>query len=164
LLPSADMRPPLRSDVEELSLMVHDLGVYASAGKNVCVAASGIQLNHSIVLEVARDSKDPMSLTLMGRLLWLGDVDRRDGPGIAFPRCDYVVVTEPVSIHMRIREQQVVVYLADSLKAGTGLGANYCKIGHAYTLIDKYQAFIYEKVGSIDSIDWQGYVDAVKNK
>ena len=164
MLPSVDMRPPQRSDMQELSLMVHDLGAYASAGKNVCVASSGIQLNQSIVFEAAGDSKDPMSSALMDRLLSLGDVDRRDGPATTFPRCDYVVVTDPVSTHMGIREQQVVAYLADSINAGTGLGVNYRKTGQSYKLIDNYQAFIYEKVSPIDPVDWQGYVSAVKNK
>jgi hypothetical protein len=124
-----------------------------------------MQFNLSIVLEAAIDSKDPVSSALMKRLLWLGDVDRRDGPATTFPRCDYVVVTEPDCTHMDIREQQVVVYLADSIKAGTGLGVNYRKTGHAYKLIDKYEAFIYEKIdNTIDPVDWQGYVDAVNNK
>ncbi|MGA2224767.1 MAG: hypothetical protein ABSH41_10030 [Syntrophobacteraceae bacterium] len=164
VLSNIDMRPPQRSDMEELSLMVHDLGTYASAGKNVCVAASGMQFNQSIVFEVARNSKDPMSSALMDRFLWLGDVDRRDGPAIAFPSCDYVVITEPVSTHLSIREQQVIVYLADSIKAGTGLGANYRKTGHPYSLMDKCQALVYEKVTPMDNIDWNGYVDAVNNK
>jgi hypothetical protein len=164
VLSNIDMRPPQRSDMQELALMVHDLGAYASAGKNLCVAASSMQFNQSIVFEAARDSKDPVSSALMDRLLLLGDVDRRDGPAIAFPSCDYVVVTEPVSTHLSIREQQVIVYLADSINAGTGLGANYRKTGQSYKLIDNYQAFIYEKVSPIDPVDWQDYVDAVNNK
>jgi hypothetical protein len=124
-----------------------------------------MQFNQSIVLELAKASKDTMSSALKERFLRLGEVDRRDGPATTFPRCDYVVVTDPVSTTMDIREQQVIVYLADSIKAGAGLGANYRKIGNAYRLIGKYQAFIYEKIGNtIDPVDWQGYVDAVNNK
>lgn len=159
-----DMRPPYRSDMPELSRLVTDLERYAAGGSTVCVAASGVQLNQSIVLEHANALGGKAVGPLMSHFVGMGDVDRRDGPATHFPDCRYVVVTDPVETHLDVSEQQVIAYLASSIIQGKGLGRSYRPTGDEYPLENGRRAFIVERVQPIDPADWAQYLDAVTKK
>jgi hypothetical protein len=161
ILPKVDIRPPQRSDLHELYRLANDLEHQTSQGQTVCVAASGVQLNYSIVRETAKMAGDSSLLALFSINPTLGDVDRRDGAALAFPQCEYVVITEPVNIHLDIREQQVIAYLAQAIQSRTGIGASYSPTGQTYQLEQGYRALIYRKTGPIRPDDWQRYLQAV---
>ncbi|SAL59047.1 hypothetical protein AWB65_05269 [Caballeronia humi] len=164
VLPTIDMRPPRRADMPELQRLVHDVEAHAENGHFVCIAASGVLLNQSIVVALAKMGDQSRFSQLWTHFTWLGDVDRRDGPALSFPNCEYVVVTDPPSTHLSVMEQQVVAYLSTSLLSGSGLGASYEPTGQKYRLAQGYCAFIYRKIKAIPPDEWQRYLTAVTQK
>jgi hypothetical protein len=164
VLPTLDMRPPWRADMPELQRLVHDLEAEAEKGRFICVAASGVLLNQSIVIALAKTDDKTAFQQLWTHFTWLGDVDRRDGPALSFPNCEYVVVTDPASTHLSVKEQQVVAYLSTSLLSGSGLGASYEATGQQYRLAQGYRVFIYRKLRPIPPDEWQRYLTAVTQK
>jgi hypothetical protein len=164
LLPGVDMSPTRRGDMPELTRLVRDLEAYAVRGKSSCVAASGVELNQSIIIQLAKALDDSASQTLVSSVIVLGDVDRRDGPAVNFQKCDYVVVTDPLNKHLAEQEQQVVLYLAKAIELQQGLGVNYRRTGQTYSLDHGYKASVYERVGTISQNDWADYLKAVEKK
>ncbi|KXU91592.1 hypothetical protein CR51_31820 [Caballeronia megalochromosomata] len=164
VLPTIDMRPPRRADMPELQRLVRDVEAHAENGHFVCIAASGVLLNQSIIVALAKMDDKSTFTQLWTHFTWLGDVDRRDGPALSFPNCEYVVVTDPPSTHLSVTEQQVVAYLSTSLLSGRGLGASYEPTGQKYRLAQGYCAFIYRKIKAIPPDEWQRYITAVTQK
>ncbi len=161
VVPRFDLRPPQRPDMAELHRLVYDLERYVAAGHTICVVASGFVLNQQVVFEDARNSGTFTRSPFASQFVWLGDVDRRDGPARDFPRCDYAVLSTPVNLHLGVERQQVIAYLDQQIKSGIGLGGSFRPTGQSYSLMDGYQAQIYQRTGPFNPEDWDRYLTAV---
>lgn len=138
VLPSFSWMPPVRADALELVRLVRWLDETAGAqGETVGVLASSFVLNADI-LKNAEDSLSLSRVSDVSRsyLRTLPAVDSRDTfPGALFD-CDYLLVADPVQLHLGEENQQVVALPAQAVLAGEGFGTAYAPLAETFYLGD----------------------------
>ncbi|MFD1557816.1 hypothetical protein ACFSHT_19655 [Paraburkholderia silviterrae] len=164
VFPTVDMRPPRRGDLPELNRLDRALGEEAKKGRTFCVVSSGAVLNGSTIAESAISFGETARYPIAQKQLWLGDVDRRDGPAINFLSCDVAVVGNKDFTHLSPGEQQVIVYLANAVNSGQGIGASFQETGQTYDLDGGVQARLFRRIAPIQVGDWRQYVKAVNHR
>jgi hypothetical protein len=164
IVASADLTPPRRDDLDEVDRLTRDLALHTDAGAKICVVASGMPMNRTVIRENAL-TLAPITNSLLGdKFIWLGDVDRRDGFMPEVATCDVAVLTTPVLLHLAREEQQSIAYLDAAIKSGVGIGAAFRATDQRYRLIDGFEARLYQRIAPIAPEDLRGYSDAVTKK
>lgn len=164
IFPNIDMRPPRRGDLPELNRLDRALGEEAKKGRTFCVVSSGAIFNSSTVMESAIDFGETARYPFAEKQVWLGDVDRRDGPAMNFLSCDVAAVGNKDMAHLSPSEQQVIVYLANAINSGKGIGASFQETGQTYELDGGVQVRLFRRIAPIQAGDWQQYIQAVAHQ
>lgn len=149
--------PMQRNDIEELHHMADFLNnLTDGTDKHVYICASGSVLNSSIM-----DSLDkPYNSGALHNMYWTADVDLRDGFNADFLNSDYVVVTDPVQLHLKEGTQEVVRFLCEEIQnPDSPLGRHFNKMDQSYLLDNNVTAYIYEKVSEFETSDYQYLAD-----
>lgn len=138
VLPAFSWTPPVRGDALEIVRLVRWLDETAGAqGQTVGVLASSFVLNADIL----KNAEDSLGLARVsdvarGYLRTLPAVDSRDDfPGALFD-CDYLLVADPVQLHLGEENQQVVALPARAVLAGEGFGAAYTPLAQVFRVGD----------------------------
>lgn len=129
LLPTLVLTPPKDSGYDEKYQMVHDLEAMAGTQDGVYFACASLDINYSILNSVSyseRAASTPVNYCF-------ADVDSRDGFNTGFFTCEYVVATNPVSLHMSQNNERVVSTINEGILDPASL------IGRHYSLVNKYQ-------------------------
>lgn len=82
---------------------------------------------------------------LSQRVLWTNDVDLRDGFPARLLLAKYIVVTNPLQIHLPAYAQRVISIPRDSIVNQKNIGRAYAKTNYEFMLHNHVQAVIYEK-------------------
>lgn len=123
-------KPLVRDDVNTIRYIVSKIDEIAGDNKKVYVIASGVTFND----DVFRWAEFPKQLVSLPTIQSAPHVDLRDGFFDTFLDADIVVVTDPVQLHLRKQDQQVVTIPAEIM-----LGNN--RISKHYKLLDEYYTY-----------------------
>lgn len=123
-------RPLIRDDVNTIRYIVSKINEMAGDNKKVYVIASDGTFND----DVFRRAEFPKEMISLPTLQYAPHIDLRDGFFDTFLDADIVVVTDPVQLHMRKQDQQVVTIPAEIM-----LGNN--RISEHYKLLDEYYTY-----------------------
>ncbi len=140
--PRSPTCPEVRSDIEsllELSTYLHNESVYRNT--SFCVLASSAELNQTHVLTVHRSMGLVSPRPVRQRMVT--ELDKVNGFPQEFFECGIVAVANPVQIHMRSDEQQVIQLLANQLSTGTGLGAAFTHLPGRYEFVKGIAVTVY---------------------
>jgi hypothetical protein len=150
---SQEYYPLQMNDIDAL----RDLANYMNAltdgrGKHVYICASGGVLNCSIM-----DALDkPYGDSALHNMYWTADVDLRDGFPADFLRSDYVIVTNPVQLHLADGTQEVVRFLCEEVQnRNSPVGRHFVKLDRSFKLDNGVTAYVYEKVSDFEKSDYQ---------
>lgn len=147
LLPSFSYAAPARPDTDEILELAEDLDHFGEEGCLVGILASSFTLNQDIILN-AEDSLNAGKSSGIDResyLVFLSQVDRRDGFPEGVLKCDYLVVADPVQIHLGEDDQQCIVLPARLILENRGIGAAFSREEKEYKLQDGVEVSIYRK-------------------
>ena len=149
--------PMQRSDIEELHSMADFLNdLTDGTEKHVYICASGSVLNASIMESLDK----PYNSGALHNMYWTADVDLRDGFNTDFLNADYVVVTDPVQLHLAEGTQEVVRFLCEEIQnPESPVGRHFNKMNQSYLLDNDVTAYIYEKVSDFETSDYQYLAD-----
>jgi hypothetical protein len=139
LLPKMVIEPPVDSGYEAKYQLVHDIEHLAGSQQKVYFACASLDMNSSVLNSISC-SEHSKSTSVNYRF---ADVDSRDGFNTDFFTCDYVIATDPVSLHMAASNEQVVSTLNE------GILDSSSTIGKHYSLIKSYrisscEVYVYE--------------------
>lgn len=130
---------PLRvENFSEYKAMSNDIVNLTRAGRRVSILSSSGVLNDDM-LNTISNSK------LSERINYASQVDLRDGFRLQTLASDYVIVTDPVQIHLKESGQRVITVPAIDILSNKGIGQAYKKVSRAYKLSTNVNAWIYEK-------------------
>ena len=145
--------PLQRNDIVELRKMadyLNNLTDYTDMGVYIC--ASGDVLNCSIMDALNKPNDEPG----IHHMYWGSDVDLRDGFSENFLYADYVVVTDPVQLHLKDGTQEVVRFLCEEIqKEASPIGRHFVRMEQSYNLDNNVTAYIYEKISDFETADYQ---------
>ena len=163
VLPSFNYIPPRRSDAGSIVDIIRYLdAVVGGANKTVGVLASSFTLNSDILLNAeASLGYDRVSDIDRNYLAWLPEVDSRDRfPGGLFD-CDYLLVADPVQLHLGYNKQTSIALPAALVLEGTGFGAAFQPVGDTFYIRDgTVTVRLYEKTRDITERETAALLDA----
>lgn len=138
---------PRRSDVDQLLALSDHLDALAARQGGDCsaaVCASSLLLNSETLINL-RPSLGLPSPAQGIRYIYVNSVDKRDPFTWTMLDADYLVVGDPVQVHLGEENQQIIALVAHALLEGTGLGTAYTRLPDAYTLQDSSTIYVYQR-------------------
>lgn len=110
MLPSFSWSPPKRSDAMTVVGLLRYLDSLGAKGLHVGLLASSFTLNQDMLLNSEASLSLPrVSDTPRSYLVYLPDMDQRDGWSDALFRCDILAVADPPQTHLGEENQAVMV-------------------------------------------------------
>ncbi len=149
--------PLQRNDLHQLHELAHFLNSLTDhTNKHVYVCASGGVLNSSIM-----DSLDkPHRNGALHHMYWTADVDLRDGFNPDFLRADYIIITDPIQLHLKKGTQEVVRFpWAEVQNQNSPIGRHFSKMQQSFALDCHVTAYIYEKTSDFELSDYEYLAD-----
>jgi len=144
-VPSFVFYGPTRSDTGEL-IRLSDYLNSLSAGeqKSAAVLCSSLLFNSETLtnLRPSLGLPEPATSTV---IRYQGSVDKRDPFNWNTATADYLLVGEPMQVHLGEENQQVICLLAHDILDGTGPGTAYSPLPEAFTLQDGSVIRVYQR-------------------
>lgn len=136
-IPSFSCMPAVRYDSDRVIELVHWLDEnVGEKDKTVAVLASSMVFNREVLYN-AEASLNVPRISDADRdkyLLWLPQVDKRDGAPYQIFEADYVVVADPVQLHLGEENQRCVQIPVQSFIEGTDIANAYKKLDTEFDL------------------------------
>jgi hypothetical protein len=131
-------------------LKLQNYGEYRHLVDDLLLQLAGNNDQVSVIsssLIMADDLLDQLSDgKLHTRIIFASQVDKRDRFNPEELLAQYLVVCDPVQIHLNPAGQQVISVPAKLILAGTGIGSAYVKLPRSYALSWNVKAYIYKKI------------------
>ena len=157
---AAEFTSNIRPDIERLKEITNNLNQLNPEGtENVYVLASSQEYNGQLF----NNSNLPEKKSAINGLLSTHEVDRRDGFPVNFFRSKYVVVVDPIQLHLNPEEQTTIKYLSEQLLSGTGMGRSFELLSHT-DMGTGATIKIYKKINEIDFNDIQIFSNVLKQR
>lgn len=155
--------PEVRSDLSSLEQLVSYLK-YETQGtsQRVYVLASSPDYNE----DVLRALQMPYSLDPFPSLYqpWEhASVDKKHGFARALVQAEYVVVGDPVQLHIRPEEQTLITWPAQQILQGHGIGTSYRAI-QTFPVGQDVKLHVYQKVKGISYATYQAHLAYYKER
>lgn len=146
MLPSFSWSPPTRTDAMTVVGLLRYLDGFGAEGRRVGLLASSFILNQDMLLNSDASLSLPrVSDISRNYLVYLPDVDQRDGWSDALFRCDIIAVADPPQTHLGKENQAVVVLPAKELLSGEGIGKAFRRLDKSFSLDGGVTVYIFEK-------------------
>ncbi len=165
-LPGFTFHGPRRGDIDQLLALSDYLDGQASVfeGQATCsVFASSLLLNTETLTNLRPSLSLPQPWPKMS-YLYTASVDKRD----AFPwptlDADFLVVGDPVQVHLGEENQQVVALVAHAVLKGTGLGTAYERLEPAFTLQDGSAVYVYRRTREVTAAEREALAQALRDR
>lgn len=147
--PSFTFWPPERADMDELVALADFVdGLSVEGQVSAAVVASSFLLNSDTLLNL-RPSLSLPAPDRTTRLIYMSSVDKRDGFSWNVLEADYLVVGDPVQVHLGEENQRVVTILARGVLDGVGVGTAYEALDETFTLADGSVVRIFRRVREV---------------
>ena len=149
---SLNYEPKIRNDIEVIHKIVEKLKkLTEKGGEKIYILASSEILNSSILTL----ANMPEETNAIPTVISTHDVDLRDGFPSGFLEANYVLVGDPVQLHLPNGTQEVVSYLAkEILDENSFLGKHFEEIAR-YQLDNCVDAIIYKKISPFTREDYE---------
>ena len=146
MLPSFSWSTPTRTDAMTVVGLLRYLDGFGAEGRRVGLLASSFILNQDMLLNSEASLSLPrVSDILRNYLVYLPDVDQRDGWSDALFKCDILAVADPPQTHLGEENQAVVVLPAKELLSGEGIGKAFRRLDKSFSLDGGVTVYIFEK-------------------
>ena len=153
--PGLTMRTYKRYDIAELIRLCADLDRLSEGGdKTIALVASSLALNgdtlRNLEISINVPSKSAGGvLPSRGYIASGSEIDSRDGLPVYLYRSEYVVVADPVQLHLPPGNQTLVTIPAEEFLAGDTIGAAFERLDDTYMLDNGATIYIYKKTRAI---------------
>lgn len=156
-VPGFSFHGPRREDIGQLLALsdyLDDLAARDGTGTTAAVCASSFLLNSETLLNLRPSLNLPEREGGMD-YIYVSSVDKRDGFTWAMLDADYLVVGDPVQVHLGEENQQVVALPAHAVLEGTGFGGAYERLEDSFTLQDGSAVYIYRRAREVTAAERQ---------
>lgn len=139
--------PYTRNDLPEVVRLAEELDARTrDTGGKIYVLASYVLLNEDILKNAHRTTEAP---DLSDRVLLSAHLDLREPFPSRLFEAEYVVVTEPVRLHLPPSEQEVISVPARQILTGEGIGLSFRRLPVAFTLEDGTEVGVWRRAGAV---------------
>lgn len=160
-LPSFTFYGPQRQDIDQLlELSDYMDSLCAGEPKTAAVACSSFLLNGETLLNLRPSLNLPETETPMS-YIYMASVDKRDGFSWNALTADYLVVGDPVQVHLGEENQRIITLAVRAVLNGDGLGAAYRRLDVSFTLSDGSSVYVYERTRDITQAEKETLSEAL---
>lgn len=162
-LPGFSFHGPKRGDVDDLLALSDYLDGRASVfeGQATCaVFASSLLLNTETLTNLRPSLNRPEPWPKMA-YIYTASVDKRDAFTWAALDADYLVVGDPVQVHLGEENQQVVTLVARQVLDGVGLGGAFERENVSFSLENGDKVYVYRRVREVTEEEKQALSQAL---
>lgn len=153
ILPSFQFYGPKRSDINQLLSLAEFVDSLSSEEeKTAVVLASSFTFNSETLSSLYSSLNLPEPAGNRTQIQYHGTVDKRDSFNWNTAFADYLIVGDPVQVHLGEENQQVMSLLVEHILAGTGPGEAYSLLSETFYLANDVTVRIYQR-----ERDW--YID-----
>lgn len=140
-----------RNDIFELQRLAKCLNsLTENNNKHIYIDSSGGILNSSLMASMDK----PYSNNAIHNMYRTHDVDLRDGFPEEFLKADYIVISDPIQLHLPTGTQEVVRFLAQEVvNHESPIGRHFTKLDEVFYLDNRVKVYIYQKNGDFESSD-----------
>lgn len=164
-LPAFSYRGPQRTDLMELAALRSYMdGLSADGEKTAAVVASSLAFNNNTYENLLISLDIPEGDGPMTKLLYMADVDKRDGFAWNVLSADYLIVTDPVQTHLGEENQEILALLAHDLLDGTGPGAAFQPLKVRFNLDGGIKVYIYERTRDVTKEEYRSVSERLIEK
>jgi hypothetical protein len=145
LFPSFHFYGPTRTDIDELQALVDFVdSLSEEEQKTAVVLASSFTLSTETIssFRISLDLPEPEHTTT---IQYHGTVDKRDSFNWNTAFADYLIVGDPVQVHLGEENQQVLAILVHHILDGTGPGQAYTCLPETFQLANGVTVRIYQR-------------------
>ncbi len=165
ILPAFSYRSPRRTDlVELLALRRYMDGLSQNGEKTAAVVASSLLFNGNTYENLLISLNIPEGNTPRTKLLYMADVDKRDGFAWNVLSANYLIVTDPVQTHLGEENQLLVTLLARDLLDGTGPGAAFKPLNARFTLAGGVKVYVYARTRDVTAEEYRSVSERLIKK
>ena len=149
-VPGFTFHGPRRADVDQLLALSDRLDGLAAREPDAtaAVCASSFLLNSETLTNLRPSLDLPPSPTPM-RYYYVNSVDKRDPFSWLMLEADYLVVGDPVQVHLGEENQQIIALVNRAVLSGEGLGTAYERLSPAFTLQDGSRIYVYHRTRAV---------------
>ncbi len=162
-VPGFSFHGPRRADIQELLALSDYLDALAAESEApvTCgVFASSLLLNTDTLPNLRPSLNLPEAWDAM-EYIYVASVDKRDAFSWAALDADYLVVGDPVQVHLGEENQQIVALVAHQVLEGSGLGTAFAREDVRFTLADGAQVYVYRRTREITPQERRGLSQAL---
>ncbi len=165
-IPGFSFHGPRRDDIQELLALSDYLDGLASASQTpvTCAVFASSFLLNSDTLPNLRPSLSLPEVRPGMEYVYVASVDKRDAFSWTALDADYLVVGDPVQVHLGEENQQTVALVAHQVLEGSGLGAAYEKEDARFTLEDGSRVYVYRRTREISPQERQDLSRALTDR
>lgn len=144
-LPSFTFYGPQREDIDQLLALADYVDSLSAEDPHTAVVlSSSLTLNSDTLINL-RPSLGLPERENATLIQYHGTVDKRDAFNWNTPTADYLIIAEPVQVHLGEENQQVMALLARWVLEGGGPGAAYEALPETFTLQDGVTVRLYRR-------------------
>ncbi len=118
--------------------LVDRLKALTAGGEEFAVFSSNGRLSDDLLSTISNGTLDQ-------RMVRISQIDLRDGLNIQPFLAKYLVVADPIQLHLGGQGQDVVKFPAEELLSGVGIGRAYKRLPETYLLDGDIHGWIYQK-------------------
>ena len=143
---------PVRNDIDDLKKFAADMNklTVGTEKKIYSFADNGIYNCHTLKKLYMPENREAIP-----NLMYNFEIDLRDGFPIHFFYADYVIVNDPIQIHLLEKDQQIIVTLSDLITKSSPISNHFRKIKeYTFNAAGEPVKFnVYEKIAPFERSD-----------
>ena len=156
--PSFAVYPIIREDANELIALDEFL---RNLDGRTAIMASSFTINPDLIARAGASLNPTRPLAPAEHILFLPDVDRRDGRPYNIVYADYILVAYPIQTHLAPSEQQVVAVPAQMLLEETEFSQAFEKMDNTFYLRDGIIVYIFRRIRPNTDEELQTLMEAI---
>lgn len=165
VLPAFSYRSPRRTDLMELLALRSYMDNLSQGGeKTAAVVASSLLFNGNTYENLLISLGIPEGDGPRTKLLYMADVDKRDGFAWNVLSANYLIVTDPVQTHLGEENQFLITLLARDLLDGTGPGAAFKPLKVGFTLEGGIKVYVYARTRDVTEEEYRSVSERLIEK
>lgn len=163
-LPGFSFFGPRREDIGQLLALDSYLDGLAAerGGATAAVCASSLLLNSETLMNLRPSLNLPEPEDGI-RYLYVSSVDKRDPFTWEMLEAEYLVVGDPVQVHLGEENQQVVALVAHAVLDGAGLGTGYERLERDFTLQDGSRVYVYRRARAVTAQEMEDLAQTLRD-
>lgn len=160
LAPTVVCYPETRLNLVEFRRLMDFLNRETESGKGFVVLSSSLEFHPSMFIAAERSLRTPFPAAR--NQMPTSEVDRVTGFPAGLFRAEFVLVADPLQLHLRAEEQRVVAVPYRLVTSGTGIGRAFERTGERFDITGSVAVTVYRRVRPVGRAEFDAFCEDLR--